>query len=71
MRLCKYLEQVGESQAEFAKRSGVGQATLSRIIAGGGTRLSTAMKISVATGGRVRLLDLLHEDGGDDRVSAV
>lgn len=58
MRLAEYLERTGESQTVFARRSGLTQANVSRIVLGGGAGLQTARKILDATGGLVTLDDL-------------
>jgi predicted transcriptional regulator len=63
MRLSDYLDRTGETQLAFAKRSGVPQSTVSLICKGGGARAETAIKIIEATGGLVKLEDLVPGTG--------
>lgn len=53
MTLNDYLDRTGETQIDFAKRSGVAQSVLSRILAGGDARGRNWALISRATGGKV------------------
>lgn len=53
MRLCEYLEKTGESQSEFAKRSGVPQSVVNRVCLGGDARGRNWALISKATSGKV------------------
>ena len=58
MRLAEYLDRTGESQSAFARRAGLTQANVSRIVLGGGAGLETAEKIIESTAGMVKLEDL-------------
>jgi predicted transcriptional regulator len=69
MRLPEYLESRGESQAAFARRTGIPQSTVNLICNGKGTRVDTAIRIIQATrdepapdGGTVRIEDLVGID---------
>lgn len=70
VRLSDYLESRGESQAAFARRSGIPQSTINLICNGKGTRVETAIKIIRATGGLVALEDLAVDDGDGDGAGA-
>jgi len=61
MRLSEYLARAGENESEFSRRSGVPQQTVNRLCRGeGGPRGGTALKIERATGGLVKLKDLVE-----------
>ena len=71
MRLSEYLDQTGENESEFSRRSGVSQQTVNRLCRGrGGPRGGTALKIERATDGLVSLEDLVEAepDEPDTRV---
>lgn len=53
MTLAEYLERLGESQSEFARRSGVPQSVVNRICLGGDARGKNWALIAKATGGKV------------------
>jgi len=59
MKLVDYLDQKGETEQEFADRSGTSQTTVNRVCLGGGCNIATASKICQSTGGSVRLEDLV------------
>lgn len=60
MNLATYLESQKIKPAQFAALIGVPASTISRILRGDREpRLSTAQKISQATGGKVSLSDLV------------
>lgn len=67
MRLVTYLagDYPGgkpETQADFGRRAGIGQATVSRVLTGSGCNAATARAIVYATGGLVTLDDLAPAD---------
>jgi DNA-binding transcriptional regulator YdaS (Cro superfamily) len=51
--LKQYLTESAETQAEFAERIGASQAYVSRICAGNGMSIATAVRIAEATAGKV------------------
>lgn len=57
MTLNEYLERTQETQVDFAKRSGVAQAVLSRILSGGDARGRNWALIAKATSGKVTAED--------------
>jgi len=61
MKLERYLEARGETQADFARRTGMPQQTINTICQGRGTHAYSAYRIIKATGGKVRLIDLCGE----------
>lgn len=63
MTLNEYLQRTGETQVEFAKRSGVAQAVISRIVSGGDARGRNWALISAATSGKVTAEDHFGDRG--------
>lgn len=57
MTLADYLERTGESQNEFARRSGVPQSVVNRICLGGDARGRNWALIANATSGKVTVED--------------
>ncbi len=70
MHLAEYLAQQGESEAAFAKRSGVPRSTINSICNGGGTRVETGAKIVAATGGLVGFMDLIPDGEAPDEATS-
>lgn len=63
MTLNEYLERTGKTQVEFSKESGVAQAVISRILAGGDALGRNWARITEATSGAVTADD--HFGKGD------
>lgn len=63
MRLSEYLGTTGETQMQFAKRSGVAQAVVCRICRGGDAQGKNWARIEKATDGKVRARDHFSEGG--------
>jgi len=70
MRLKEFIEETGIPQAELARRSGVNQGTIIKILAGQACRVSTAEKISKATRGMVSFYDIISQFISDDHHDA-
>lgn len=64
MRLDSYLRQRRLKPWEFAKQSEIPFTTVQRVLEGQWVAMRTADKIVRATGGRVRLEDLVPAPGG-------
>lgn len=65
MKLTDYLDARGETGLAFARRAGLAQATISRILSGSSPTLTTARMIVEATEGKVRYEDLIGQDEGE------
>lgn len=63
MTLNEYLQRTGETQVEFAKRSGVAQAVISRIVSGRDARGRNWALIAAATSGKVTAADHFGDRG--------
>lgn len=61
MRLSEWLTNSGKSQTELARALGITQGRISQLIAGAQPSLELAIKIAVATGGRVQPQDFKGE----------
>jgi predicted transcriptional regulator len=70
MRLKEFIDETGIPQAELARRSGVNQGTIIKILAGQACRVSTAEKISRATRGMVSFYDIISAFVSDDHHNA-
>lgn len=63
MRLAEYLERTGETQAAFAKRSGLPQSVVSRVTSGRDASGENWARITEATAGKVQPKDHFPLDG--------
>jgi hypothetical protein len=59
MLLREYLRRTTETPRHFANRAGLKEGAVRAIMAGGGCRVDTAIKIIEASGGLVGLEDLV------------
>ena len=58
MKLARWLERTGITQAELAHKLGITQGRVSQILAGASPSLDLAMRIEAVTGGRVAVREL-------------
>jgi len=65
MNLQEYLQKEGVSPSAWAKKCGIAQPVITRFLSGKrGLSLTTAIRIQEATGGQVRIEDLVSANNG-------
>ena len=65
MKLARWLDRTGTTQAELARRLGITQGRVSQIVAGAAPSFDVAMKIEAVTSGKVPAKALAHDPAGD------